>query len=195
MAGTKTRNSIVDEARELFAARGVDNTTINDIAASSGISRRTVYTYFKSKEDIYQAVIAGELETLTRKMSDVVNTNLSPELKIMEMIFTRLEAIKEVVLRNGSLKADFFRDIFTVEKVRKSFDRKEIELFRTVLKQGVDAGMFSVDDVYLTAQITHFCLKGLEIPYIRGNLAMGMSDEVRRKAVLNIVAGALHYKK
>ncbi len=195
MAGTKTRNNIVDEARELFAARGVDNTTINDIAESSGISRRTVYTYFKSKEDIYQAVIAGELETLTRRMTDVVNTKLSPELKIMEMIFTRLEAIKEVVLRNGSLKADFFRDIFTVEKVRKSFDRKEIELFRAVLKEGVDAGMFSVDDVYLTAQITHFCLKGLEIPYIRGNLAMGMSDEVRRKAVLNIVAGALHYKK
>ncbi len=195
MAGAKTRNKIVDEARELFAVRGVDNTTINDIAVSSGISRRTVYTYFKSKEDIYQAVIAGELETLTKKMSDVVKTDLSPELKIMEMIFTRLEAIKEVVLRNGSLKADFFRDIFTVEKVRKSFDRKEIELFRTVLKQGVDSGMFSVDDVYLTAQITHFCLKGLEIPYIRGNLAMGMSDEVRRKAVLNIVAGALHYKK
>lgn len=195
MAGTKTRNKIVDEARELFAVRGVDNTTINDIALSSDISRRTVYTYFKSKEDIYQAVIAGELETLTKKMSDVVKTDLSPELKIMEMIFTRLEAIKEVVLRNGSLKADFFRDIFTVEKVRKSFDRKEIELFRTVLKQGVDTGMFSVDDVYLTAQITHFCLKGLEIPYIRGNLAMGMSDEVRRKAVLNIVAGALHYKK
>ena len=195
MAGAKTRNKIVDEARELFAVRGVDNTTINDIAVSSGISRRTVYTYFKSKEDIDQAVIAGELETLTKKMSDVVKTDLSPELKIMEMIFTRLEAIKEVVLRNGSLKADFFRDIFTVEKVRKSFDRKEIELFRTVLKQGVDSGMFSVDDVYLTAQITHFCLKGLEIPYIRGNLAMGMSDEVRRKAVLNIVAGALHYKK
>lgn len=195
MIGAKTRIKIVDEARELFAKKGVDNTTINDIALASGISRRTVYTYFKSKDDVYQAVIAGELETLTRKMSDVVNTDLSPELKMMEMIFTRLEAIKEVVLRNGSLRADFFRDIFTVEKVRKSFDRKEIELFRTVLKQGVDAGLFSVDDIYLTAQITHFCLKGLEIPYIRGNLAMGMSDESRRRAVLNIVTGALHYKK
>ena len=51
MALIKTRNKLVDVARQLFAKRGLDNTTMNDIAAASGKGRRTLYTYFKSKED------------------------------------------------------------------------------------------------------------------------------------------------
>lgn len=194
MVGNKTRTKIVDEARELFAKKGKDNTTINDIALASGIGRRTVYTYFKCKEDIYFAVIEGELEVLSKKMADVVSTSMSPEKKMMEMIFTRLEVIKEVVLRNGSLRANFFRDIMTVERIRKNFDRKEIDLFKQVLIQGANNGTFIIDDIPLTAQIIHYCLKGLEVPYIRGSLNGALGEDTRKLAVLKIVTGALHCK-
>ena len=40
--------------------------------------------------------------------------------------------MKEVVFRNGTLRANFFRDIWRVEKVRKRFDAKEILLFKDV---------------------------------------------------------------
>ena len=46
--------------------------------------------------------------------------------KLLEMIYTRLDAVKEVVYRNGTLRAYFFRDIWRVEKVRKKFDAKEM---------------------------------------------------------------------
>ncbi len=46
------------------------------------------------------------------------------------MIYTRLDAVKEVVYRNGTLRANFFRDIWRVEKVRKKFDAKEMVLFK-----------------------------------------------------------------
>ena len=75
------------------------------------------------------------------------------------MIFTRLVAIKEVVHRNGSLKADFFQDIMLVEKVRKRFDRKEMGILRRVLNEGVKKGVFHIENVGLTAQIIHYCLK------------------------------------
>ena len=52
MAISKTRNLLVDVARQLFARNGVDDTTMNDIALASKKGRRTLYTYFKSKEDI-----------------------------------------------------------------------------------------------------------------------------------------------
>ena len=52
MAVSKTRAKLVDVARQLFAKNGVDDTTMNDIAVASKKGRRTLYTYFKSKEDI-----------------------------------------------------------------------------------------------------------------------------------------------
>ena len=56
MSISKTRQNLVDVARLLFAKKGIANTTMNDIAVASGRGRRTLYTYFKSKEDVYYAV-------------------------------------------------------------------------------------------------------------------------------------------
>ena len=61
MTVSKTRDMLVDVARQLFARMGVDNTTMNDIAQASRKGRRTLYTYFKSKNEIYLAVVESEL--------------------------------------------------------------------------------------------------------------------------------------
>ena len=61
MSISKTRQKLVDVARQLFAKKGIENTTMNDIAVASGKGRRTLYTYFKNKEEVYYAVIAAEL--------------------------------------------------------------------------------------------------------------------------------------
>ena len=57
MSISKTRQKLVDVARQLFAKNGIANTTMNDIAVASGKGRRTLYTYFNRKEDVYSAVI------------------------------------------------------------------------------------------------------------------------------------------
>ena len=68
MAVSKTKAKLVDVARQLFAKMGVENTTMNDIALASKKGRRTLYTYFKSKEDIYMAVVESELDMLSDMM-------------------------------------------------------------------------------------------------------------------------------
>ena len=188
---TETKDRIVNEARELFAKQGYDNVNINDIAFACNIGRRTVYSYFKGKDEIYMAVIEAELERLIARMAAVAQADLPPDRKLLEMIFTRLVAIKEVVHRNGSLKADFFQDIMLVEKVRKRFDRKEMGILRRVLNEGVKKGVFHIDNVGLTAQIIHYCLKGLEVPYIKDTLGIGVSDAMAKRIVANILSGAL----
>ena len=195
MPTSKTRNLLVDVARQLFARDGVENTTMNDIAVASKKGRRTVYTYFKSKEELYMAVVESELEMLAVAMRKVASKNLSPDEKIMEIIYTRLDSIKEVVTRNGSLKADFFRDVLRVEKVRRNFDITEVKLYRGVLQEGVDKGVFDIDSVYLTADLLHYCLKGIEVPYIRGKIAPSLTGEIRTEYVTKLVLGAFHRKK
>lgn len=194
MPVAKTKAKLVDVARQLFAKAGVENTTMNDIALASKKGRRTLYTYFKSKEDIYLAVVESELDILLETMKRVAEKDMTPDSKILEMIYTRLDVVKEVVYRNGTLRANFFRDIWRVEKVRKGFDEKEIILFKEVLQEGVDKGVFQIDDIEMTAELIHYCVKGIEVPYIRGQIGANLDDATRDRYVARIVFGALHCK-
>ena len=195
MTVLKTRAKLVDVARQLFAKKGVEDTTMNDIAQASKKGRRTLYTYFKSKEQIYMAVVESELEMLSTQMEKAASKPVSPDKKILELIMTHLDAIKMVVYRNGTLRADFFRDIWRVEAMRKEFDRKEITLFRRVLHEGKKLNLFDIDNVEITADILHYCIKGIEVPYIRGQIGEELDDETGWRYVAKIVYGALGCKK
>ena len=191
MSISKTRQKLVDVARQLFAKNGVANTTMNDIAKASGKGRRTLYTYFKSKDDVYYAVIESELERLSDKLDEVAAKKMKPQDKIVELIYTHLSMIKETVVRNGNLRADFFRNIWLVERVRKSFDEDELEIFRKVYTDGKEDGEFDIENVDLVANITHYCIKGLEVPFIYGRLGHGLTEETSRPLVTKVVYGAL----
>ena len=194
MAVSKTRAKLVDVARQLFAKKGVDDTTMNDIAVASKKGRRTLYTYFKSKEDIYMAVVESELEMLSDAMEQVAKKDITPDEKILKLIETHLDSIKMVVYRNATLRAGFFRNIWRVEAVRKNFDAKEIKLFKQVLAEGKDKGIFDIDNVDIIADIVHYCIKGIEVPYIRGQIAEELDDEAGWAYVAKIVFGALGRK-
>lgn len=178
---------MVDVARRLFAQKGLDGTTMNDIAVASNRGRRTLYTYFKNKEEIYFAVIETEIERLSDKMDEVASKDMDSEQKVILLVYTHLNMIKEAVTRNGNLRAEFFRNIWMVEKVRKQFDHDELDLFRRVLQEGCDKGRFVIENVDLMADIFHYCLKGLEVPYIYGRLANGMKLDESRPIVLHWV--------
>ena len=191
MSISKTERTFVDVARQLFAKNGLEGTTMNDIAVASGKGRRTLYTYFSKKEDIYSAVIESELERLSEKLDEVAARKIRPQDKIIELIYTHLSTIRETVVRNGNLRAEFFRNIWMVEKVRKKFDADEIAIFRKVYESGNLYGEFDIENVDLVAEITHYCIKGLEVPYIYGRLGQGLTDETSKPLVRKFVYGAL----
>ena len=192
MTVSKTREMLVDVARQLFARMGVDNTTMNDIAQASRKGRRTLYTYFKSKNEIYLAVVESELDQLHKMLVDVASKDLPADEKLLTFIYSRLDAVKALVFRTGPLRATFFRDIWRVEKVRKKFDAKEVQLFKAVLLEGQAKGVFHIDDVEMTADLIHYCVKGIEVPYIRGHIGAHLDEDTRKRYVSNIVFGALH---
>lgn len=194
MSISKTRQKLIDIARQLFAKNGVANTTMNDIAVASGKGRRTLYTYFNSKEEVYSAVIESELERLSDKLDEVAAMKMRPLDKVIELIYTHLIMIRETVVRNGNLRAEFFRNIWMVEKVRKKFDDYEIDLFRKVYQEGKADGEFDIDDVNLVADITHYCIKGLEVPFIYGRIGHGLTEEASKPLVAKVVYAALGKK-
>lgn len=192
MSITKTRQKLLEVARELFAHKGLEATTMNDIAAASGRGRRTLYTYFRSKEEIYYAVIEEELERLSEKMDEVLSMSVEPEEKIFTLIYSHLSIIKETVARNGTLRAEFFRNIWMVEKVRKAFDEEEHRILTQVLQEGVDKGRFRIDNVGLMSDIIHYSVKGLEVPYIYDRLGEGLTEDETYPIVKGIILRVLN---
>ena len=167
----KTRDKFIEVARSLYARKGVENTTMNDIAAASEKGRRTIYTYFKSKRDIFNAVIESESDDLLKNLESIVRKPISPEQKLREYVATRMETMREVVSRNGSLRAGFFRDVRKVDRARSVISKKEIKMLMRILHEGVALGVFNIPDIKEWAIIITNSIHGFDVPYIRNSLA------------------------
>ncbi len=176
----KTKDLMIEVARQLFARVGFTNTTMNDIADASKKGRRTLYTYFRNKDEIFQAVIERELERLWHDMELIRRLPATPEEKILTMMLTHLDKIKDLVLRNGSLRAEFFRDAWLVERARSSFDEKEIHQLQDLLEEGKRLGHFYIPNPRLMAYLLQNIIKGMEVPFISGSYrAKGTIEEIR----------------
>ena len=196
MAVSKTRERLVEVARQLFARSGVENTTMNDIAQASSKGRRTLYTYFKNKDEIYQAVVESEIDKLNKMLMEVASKDLPADEKLITYIYSRLDAVKALVFRNGTLRANLFRDIWTVEKIRKDFDLRDIEVIKGILDEGIAQGLFNVPDPDIMASVLHHALKGLEVPYIRGLMGDAISQRIKRRDnVMSLIFNGIKIKK
>lgn len=193
---SKTRDKFIEVARQLFARKGVENTTMNDIASASEKGRRTIYTYFKSKREIFNAVIASETNELLSRLQEIVNLSEPPEVKLQKYIDCRFDTMSEIVERNGSLKAGFFRDVRKVDRARKFITDREANLLKEILVEGVKQGMFDIPDLNHTAIVLTHALHGLDVPYIRDNLSKGgITQEQLKKYFTRLILDGLKTRK
>ena len=192
MATTDTKEHLIKVARKLFAQQGIGNITMNDIAKAANKSRRTVYTYFQSKEELLEASIEMEVMKISNAMTKVAVSGLSPDRKIIKLIFVRLELTRSIVRRNSCLHSDYF---VIVEHIRKSFDAKEIALFRHIISEGKQKGLFNTESPDLAARFLHFCLKGIEMPFINGMVSKNNDDKLVNNFTEKVILNALGYTK
>ena len=102
----ETRRRIADAGICLFIERGYDATTLDDIAAAAGISRRTFFHYFKSKDDILISLQSGMGEMIAQAVRE------APEGK------APLDAIRDAVVQVcGAIPAD---DMIAIDRLMRS---------------------------------------------------------------------------
>jgi AcrR family transcriptional regulator len=70
---TELKEKIIQSAIENFAKNGFDKTRMEDIAASCGLAKGTLYLYFKNKEDLFFALCEYNLEQLRNQLSRLFN--------------------------------------------------------------------------------------------------------------------------
>ena len=193
---TKTRDKLIEVARQLFAHKGIENTTMNDIATASDKGRRTIYTYFKNKREIYNAVIERESEHLVSRLKEVVTSPLPPVEKLRRYLTTRFEIVNDTVQgrdNGGAFRSFFSRDFRRIERIRRLAVGKEQEMFATVINEGVSQGVFDPRQAGCATSVETMIFQGVDYSHLRDNFdEIGVSrTEMRDDVIEFIIKGIL----
>lgn len=190
----KTREKLIAEARSLFVRKGVENTTMLDIANASEKGRRTIYTYFKNKREIHQAVIERESEQIVSRQRQILDSDTSATGKLIDFMRARLEIVKCPTGRFLSENvADMLRlDFKRAEKTRRLAAKKEVEILREILREGVEAGEFSPSQARRAGALIVVVMQGFDHPAVTAGLELSGFDRTdSEEAVIAFIVNGL----
>ena len=74
MTRSERREQLIDVARALFAERGLEGTSVEEIAAHAGVSKPVIYEHFGGKEGLYAVVVDREVRTLHESIRAAITT-------------------------------------------------------------------------------------------------------------------------
>lgn len=148
--------AILAAARELFLAKGVGGTTIDDVARSCSLAKGTVYLYFASKDEIAFALLLEGTRELVKALKDSVDPVASP--------MQQLERLALAYYRFFVSQPDSFRYMFVVphesysgrvaEELLEQWEaagREALGLLADVLEKAAAQGDLEVADAWSTA--------------------------------------------
>jgi len=154
------RNEVIITAQRLFQKYGYSKTTMEDIAKAMDRGKSTIYYYFKSKDEIFEAVIIKEADDVVYAILEAIKQKTTAEDKLKAYLTTFLEVIKVKlnlyeVFRNELLNSE---DISLNQKNLRipimQYNAREIQVVKEILLLGLDSKEFTTsisDDVDLIA--------------------------------------------
>jgi AcrR family transcriptional regulator len=142
-------DEILAAALASFAERGFAATRLEDVAARAGISKGTLYLYFKGKEELFEAVVRATLVPNLERLEVLTATFDGPSARLLERLLltiagvvdSRVGAIPKLVIAEAGNFPDLAR--FYLDEVV----RRGLRLIGTILRRGIERGEFRPIDV------------------------------------------------
>jgi AcrR family transcriptional regulator len=134
MDGKTTRDHIVEAADQLFYRQGYEHTSFSDIADAVRISRGNFYYYFKTKDEILDAVIGLRLANTRRMLEEWENNSENPAGRIrsfIQILITNREKIMLYGCPVGTLSAELAK----LDHISQAEANKLLTLFRSWLSR------------------------------------------------------------
>lgn len=95
MTGTQRRAQLLEVSRKLFAEKGFDGTSIEEIATRAEVSKPVVYEHFGGKEGIYAVLVDREIQALTGALSSALEVGGHPKVLVERTALALLTYIEE----------------------------------------------------------------------------------------------------
>jgi len=145
------RERILEEAVKLFYERGFSGTTLDDIAGKLGVTKPFIYTHFRSKVELLEAVCRPTIEMSLNAISQAAQR----EGKAADRLIHGVVDFTKVVLQRQANIAVYFREekhlseagLAEINVLRKRFDR----VLSDLLQEGVASGEFQIEDIRVAA--------------------------------------------
>lgn len=179
------KNAIIDAAREVFLRYGFFKTTMEDISKSVRKGKSSLYYYFKNKEEIFLIVVEEELKPIREKIEQILESNDTPQHKIINYLKYRMEILQKIVNLYSKSRYEYFENYVFIENLRKKYDIEECGFFERLLNDGKKKGVFDIADVQLTSKALISAVKGYEFPWVVEE--GGVDIQNKMKALLDIL--------
>jgi AcrR family transcriptional regulator len=146
-AQEETRNALLDAAERLLGQFGYRRLSVEDIATEAGLSRRTFYLYFSSKEEITLATGDRRIARLVALLEKDAATALPAADRLRRMLIGRVLFMFDDVRNRTATFDEIIESTRTAYMPRRiGYLRAEAEVFAKVLRQAQLSGELSVDD-------------------------------------------------
>lgn len=157
---------VIQAAKSIFARYGFKKTTMDEIAKATHLAKSSIYHYFRSKEEIFEAILEQEMQTLMADVRQAVMAENSPPEKLRAFFRSRLHAMQNATNFYSVFIDEYFEHYTYIEGLRKSFDAQEMKFVAGIVEDGINAGVFAIDKIEAIIVAIRAALRGIEYYYI-----------------------------
>jgi AcrR family transcriptional regulator len=144
------KDQIMTAAEEVFTHKGFDEARMDDIAEETGLSKGTLYLYFKSKDDLIIAILDRIFQREFRAIENIDLSSMSATEAIW--LFTdRVTNDIKIFLRLMPIAYEFLAMDFRnkiVQKALKMHINRSMDIFLPVIQKGIETGEFRTVDAH-----------------------------------------------
>lgn len=185
---------ILNAAKKLFTNYGFKKVSMDEIASEAGVTKKTVYTYFSSKEELLKYCIKEELQNMRKIIENIESKKLDFMETVHQVIYNLLKYKKNCkflkmlfkeseILKNEQLK----ENLKIVDKEIQNYIRKQLELAiqnDKIEVQNIDITTFLIYKMYIALMIDwNEDYKKLDEKEIADNILHFLVNGLKRKEV------------
>ncbi len=179
------RKKIIILAGQIFSRYGFKKTTMDEIARALKMGKSSVYYYFDSKEEIFEAVVRYEANILRNELTTAIKSVESPIDKMKNYVFVRMKSFEKLSNYYNAIFDKNLDHFDFIETIREKYDREELAILRLILYHGTRKKVFTVSNSEYTALAIQTTLKGLEVPLFWKKKELNI--EARLNAILEVL--------
>lgn len=156
------KQQIIDAASEVFTHKGFDDARMEDIAEQTGLSKGTLYLYYKSKDDLIIAILDKIFQREFKQMESVNYDEMSATEALWKIVDLVMKDYS-IMLRLMPIAFEFLALAFRnrqVKKALKEYLNRYMNILIPVIQHGIDTGEFKPVDAREVAIATGAILEG-----------------------------------
>jgi len=157
---------IIKTAQEIFVRYGFKKTTMDEIAKAVCKAKSSIYYYFKSKEEIFYAILEKESKILKSELTKAVKQQDTPQKKLYAYVITRMRCLRNLINFYNALKDEYLTRYSFIKKLKLKQYKEELKMIKEILKKGVECGSLVLEDLEMTSQSILIALNGLEFSWV-----------------------------